>query len=71
MIDALELPWDGEDGGVSAATAPEFDKALIERVKAFQTSRGLFPDGIVGQETLFHLSTDRDRADRPRLSARP
>jgi general secretion pathway protein A len=57
--------------GQPAPAAPVFDKALIERVKAFQTSRGLFPDGIVGQETLFHLSADRDRPDRPRLSARP
>lgn len=46
-----------------------YDDALIERVRAFQLRRGLFPDGIAGQETLFHLSVDREQADRPRLSA--
>ncbi len=33
-----------------------YDDQLKERVKAFQRSRSLRPDGIVGEETLIHLT---------------
>jgi general secretion pathway protein A len=45
-----------------------YDEELQERVKAFQRSRALRPDAIVGEETLAHLSiTQRD--GRPSLTA--
>jgi general secretion pathway protein A len=43
--------------------------ALAERVKHFQRRRGLRSDGIVGPETLIHLSTLIRDSDKPTLSA--
>jgi general secretion pathway protein A len=34
-----------------------YDGALVEDVRAFQRSRALEPDGIVGPLTLIHLNT--------------
>jgi len=34
-----------------------YDRPLLEEVRAFQTSRGLQPDGIIGPLTLIHLNT--------------
>jgi general secretion pathway protein A len=59
------------DGQPGLAAGDTYDDALVERVKTFQQRRGLIPDGIVGQETLLHLSADPDGLDRPRLSATP
>ena len=37
---------------------PVLDPQLIERVKIYQRSNGLRPDGVVGTKTLIRLSTD-------------
>ena len=39
---------------------PLFDAALGERIKQFQRTRGLTPDGNVGPKTLIHLVGDSD-----------
>ena len=59
------------DGKPLLPAGDTYDDALVERVQAFQQRRGLIPDGIVGQETLLHLSADPEGSDRPRLSAGP
>jgi len=43
-----------------------FDDALVRRVKQFQLSEGLIPDGAVGPQTLVRLSAIADNA-APRL----
>ncbi len=49
----------GELDGLPVATrhAEVFDAELVDRVRRFQRSRALVSDGIVGEETLVHLST--------------
>jgi general secretion pathway protein A len=44
-----------------------FDDELRARVLAFQRARALVADGIVGEETLIHLSTAQRDARAPRL----
>lgn len=45
---------DGEPAGTDRADV--YDDDLRRRVVAFQRARGLTPDGIVGEETLVHLT---------------
>ena len=45
-----------------------YDDELKARVMAFQRSRLLLPDGIVGEETLFQLATTGPDPSRPNLS---
>ena len=45
-----------------------FDEELRSRVVAFQRARSLVADGIVGEETLVHLSAVRRDQRIPRLS---
>jgi general secretion pathway protein A len=47
-----------------------YDEKLKERVLAFQRSRSLIPDGIVGEETLLHLTLAADEPRSPSLSSR-
>ena len=47
-----EIEGTAGDGGQSAS----FDAELKQKVMAFQRSRGLQPDGIVGARTLIHLT---------------
>lgn len=47
-----------------------YDAVLVERVKEFQRSRGLTVDGIVGTETLLHLSA-ADEAAGPQAAHSP
>lgn len=55
------------DGDTEAALGPAFfDTALEERIRKLQAAYGLTADGIVGQETLFALSSLA--ADGPRLA---
>lgn len=55
------------DGRAEASLGPAFfDSALEERVRKLQVAYGLTADGIVGQETLFALSSLG--ADGPRLA---
>ena len=44
-----------------------YDEALERHVIAFQTSRGIKPDGIVGPYTMIHLNTVTNMPDIPRL----
>jgi general secretion pathway protein A len=44
-----------------------FDDGLHEQVMAFQESRGLTPDGLVGVRTLIHLNTATKAAGVPLL----
>jgi general secretion pathway protein A len=57
------------DGGPVAPTDRDvFDDELRARVISFQRSRSLQPDGIVGDETLAHLSLSPGDRTIPRLS---
>jgi type II secretory pathway predicted ATPase ExeA/peptidoglycan hydrolase-like protein with peptidoglycan-binding domain len=58
--------------GVAPATqdAIVFDEALTDEVIAFQRARGLKVDGLVGSETLVHLSSVSAQAGEPVLSDR-
>jgi general secretion pathway protein A len=46
-----------------------YDDALKERVVAFQRRRSLSPDGVVGEETLVHLTAAVPEPGLPRLSS--
>jgi general secretion pathway protein A len=61
----------GEVDGVPAPARNRdvFDEDLRARVVAFQRSRSLAADGIVGEETLIHLTTAVRDARVPRLTA--
>ncbi len=52
---------------VPARNRDLFDDELRSRVLAFQRSRSLLADGIVGEETLTHLSTGQHDPRVPRL----
>jgi general secretion pathway protein A len=54
----------------SLGTAPLYDEAMVRRVKQFQLTRGLTPDGSVGPQTLIRLSGAADR-NAPRLVPEP
>jgi general secretion pathway protein A len=58
--------------GAALATqdAIVFDEALTDEVIAFQRARGLKVDGLVGSETLVHLSSVSAQAGEPVLSDR-
>jgi general secretion pathway protein A len=57
------------DGGpVAVKNRDVFDDLLRARVISFQRSRSLEPDGIVGEETLAHLSLTPRDPSVPRLS---
>ncbi len=58
---------DGAPGG--GKNREVFDDALRARVLAFQRSRSLVPDGIVGEETLIQLSSAPRDPNVPRLSS--
>jgi general secretion pathway protein A len=47
-----------------------FDEELKKRVIAFQTSRGITPDGIVGPHTMIHLNTITNPPGTPMLERR-
>lgn len=65
----LRRNLDRADNQMAAAEWPEvYDAELVERVKAFQRSRALVPDGLVGERTLIHLSTLEGDRSVPLLS---
>jgi general secretion pathway protein A len=58
-----------EAAGIDSATVTDsYDAGVTEAVRAFQRSRGLLADGIVGRQTLIHLNTVVEQAV-PRLDA--
>jgi general secretion pathway protein A len=68
-VEWLRARLDQIDGHAAPAQERDvYDDGLRQRVIAFQASRSLIPDGIVGEETLTHLSA-AGGADVPRLVA--
>jgi general secretion pathway protein A len=60
---------DAIEGTAESAPNPDvFDAQLEDRVIAFQRARALDPDGVVGEETLVHLTTAVKAANQPRLA---
>lgn len=56
------------DGGKTTAAQPNFfDRQLERRVKAFQRSNHLNPDGIVGPRTIIYLQNAYSTTDFPKL----
>ncbi len=56
---------------VPATNGLAFDVALEQRIKAFQRSRNILVDGVVGQETLIHLNTALGDPGIPLLGRTP
>ena len=71
-----DVPWLREQlgliqgAGLTSADPKYFDQQLHEQTLAFQRSRGLVADGIVGKHTIIHLNTRSARPGIPRLLAR-
>jgi general secretion pathway protein A len=59
------------ESGMPVSTVTEgaslYDEALQRQVTAFQTSRGIDPDGIVGPYTMIHLNTLTNTSEVPLL----
>jgi general secretion pathway protein A len=53
-----------------AAPSDLYDAELQARILAFQRSRSLVPDGVIGEETLVHLTLAAGEAGTPSLSRR-
>ena len=65
----LRQQFEAAQGVKIPATDPLlFDYPLQKQVLAFQRSRDLQPDGIVGKYTLIHLNSAAGSGDIPRLS---
>ncbi len=52
---------------LSPSDSPRFDPSLGGALRAFQTSRGLRPDGVAGPRTLIQLSQAVEMPNIPRL----
>ena len=59
---------DGQAAGGGTAAA-RFDDELRKRVRLFQTTRGITPDGLAGARTLILLGNLSPNADVPRLTS--
>jgi len=57
---------EGSDAGADSSNL--FDDNLKERVRSFQRAHAIAADGIVGEETLFHLSLAAREPGTPALS---
>jgi general secretion pathway protein A len=67
----LRTRLDALEGKTSKGPPPDVYDALMEqRVVAFQRSRSLIPDGLVGDETLLHLTLATREPGVPSLSPR-
>ncbi len=70
-VEWLRKQLDAVDGRASKAPLPNvYDAELGQRVSAFQQSRGLNRDGLVGGETLLHLALAARERGVPSLSSR-
>ena len=68
-VEWLRLRLDALDGRASkGGTSDVYDAELERRVIAFQQSRSLAADGVVGRETFVHLTLARRESDMPSLS---
>ena len=64
----LRSQLDDQIGGTDPAKDPSlFDTELERRVKLFQARHALRQDGVVGSETLIHLSSHAASGDSPVL----
>jgi hypothetical protein len=73
LTDLQGRPWslDALEGKASqGASSDVYDAALERRVVAFQKSRALTPDGLVGDETLLQLTLATREPGVPSLSPR-
>ena len=69
-VEWLRTRLDAVEGRLSPDRSSNvYDAALQERVAAFQRSRSLTPDGVVGEETLAHLTVAARDAGTPSLSS--
>jgi len=67
----LRTRLDALDGRTSKGPGPDvYDGPMEQRVVAFQRSRSLIPDGLVGDETLLHLTLATREPSVPSLSPR-
>ncbi len=67
----LRAKLDALEGKASKGPGPDvYDASLEQRVVAFQRSRALMPDGIVGDETLLQLTLATREPGVPSLSSR-
>jgi general secretion pathway protein A len=67
----LRVRLDALDGRTSKSPGPDvYDASLEQRVVAFQRSRALVPDGLVGDETLLQLTLATREPSVPSLSPR-
>jgi general secretion pathway protein A len=67
----LRARLDELEGKTSKGPGPDVYDALLEqRVVAFQRSRALTPDGLVGDETLLQLTLATREPSIPTLSSR-
>lgn len=55
--------------GTAAGTPAVFDDAMAQRIKQFQLSQGLIPDGVPGPKTLLRLDGETDTS-APTLTRR-
>jgi general secretion pathway protein A len=68
-VDWLRRRLAAIDGGPATAASRElYDRELKARVVSFQKSRSLDPDGIVGEDTLAHLTATSRESGVPVLS---
>jgi general secretion pathway protein A len=56
------------EAAMPSVTPNLYDAALAERVKQFQSSQALNPDGVVGIMTLIHLNSADQTSGGPRLT---
>ena len=73
MVDQLvsELAKvDGAPAPATGASAPQLDAALRERIRAFQRSQGLKPDGQPGPLTFMQIES-ATATNEPRLQTKP
>jgi general secretion pathway protein A len=67
----LRAALDALEGKTSKGPGPDvYDASLEQRVVAFQQSRALTPDGLVGDETLLQLTLATREPGVPSLSSR-
>ena len=70
IVQWLETRLSVFDGEANAPREnPEYDNKIVERVKKFQLSKDLVPDGIVGTRTMIHLG--QTEGDKPALYEKP
>lgn len=67
----LRTRLDALEGKTSKGPGPDvYDAPMEQRVVSFQRSRSLIPDGLVGDETLLHLTLATREPSVPSLSPR-